>query len=172
MSVPSENVPLINIPEELHQSDRVVRIIKHFVKKFDTKPLFLVRVPGRVNIIGEHIDYVGYAVFPMALKQDIMMALSVNSTSRINLTNLNAGDYSDFSTDASSLEFPKPPKWYHYFQCGYRAIVDHFCVGQPILGLDVAVDGIIPPGSGLSSSSAMVCASALATMIAYHQKTS
>ena len=172
MSASSENVPVVNIPEELRQSERVDRLIEHFAKKFDSKPVFLVRVPGRVNIIGEHIDYVGYAVFPMALKQDIIMAVAVNQSSRINLTNLEAGEYSDFSTYASSLEFPQPPKWYHYFQCGYRAIIDHFLGGDPSLGLDVAVHGTIPPSAGLSSSSAMVCASALSSIIAFHQKTS
>ncbi|CAG2170213.1 unnamed protein product, partial [Oppiella nova] len=49
--------------------------------------------------------------------------------------------------------------------------VERYCNGQPPLGLNVAVHGSIPPSSGLSSSSAMVCASAFATIIAFHQKT-
>ncbi|CAG2120216.1 unnamed protein product, partial [Medioppia subpectinata] len=170
-SMASENVPVIYIPEELRQTDRIQRLVKRFEDKFGDKPVFLVRVPGRVNIIGEHIDYVGYSVLPMALKQDIVMAVSVNSTGRIELTNLDQENYHDESIDPTGLEFPQPPQWYHYFQCGYRGIVDRFCNGQPPLGLNVAVHGTIPAGSGLSSSSAMVCAAAFATIIAFHQKT-
>lgn len=172
MTFNSENVPVVNVPAELRHTDRVDRLVKHFEAKFGAKPLFLVRVPGRVNIIGEHIDYVGYPVFPMALRQDIMMAVSATDDTTISLTNVEVGEYSDFKTDASSLEFPQPPKWYHYFQCGYRGVVDHYCQNQEPLGLNVAVHGTIPPSSGLSSSSAMVVASAFATIIAFHQKTS
>jgi len=171
-TLPSPNVPVINIPDELRGSERIVKLLDHFGKKFDTKPSFLVRVPGRVNLIGEHIDYCGYSVLPMALKQDIVMAVSLNDTSTINLTNLEAGEYSDFSTDVNNIEFPKPPKWYHYFQCGYKGVVDAYCSGNPSPGINVAVHGTIPPGSGLSSSSAMVCASAFSSIIAYFQQTS
>ncbi|XP_054157904.1 N-acetylgalactosamine kinase-like [Oppia nitens] len=166
-----ENVPVVIIPDELRHSERVERLIKRYNDKFESKPMFLVRVPGRVNIIGEHIDYVGYSVFPMALKQDIIMAVSVNNTPNIELTNLEANEYGDITLDPTNLEFVQPPQWYHYFQCGYRGVVDRFCNGQPPLGLNVAVHGTIPPGSGLSSSSAMVCASAFATIMAFHQKT-
>jgi N-acetylgalactosamine kinase len=168
----SPNVPVVNVPQELRESERIVKLLDHFSRKFETKPSFLVRVPGRVNLIGEHIDYCGYSVFPMALKQDIVMAVSLNNSSTINLTNLEIGEYSDFKTDVNSIEFPKPPKWYHYFQCGYKGVVDKYCPGKQLPGINVAVHGNIPPSSGLSSSSAMVCASAFATIISYLQMTS
>jgi len=55
------------------------------------------------------------------------------------------------------------PQWYYYFLCGYRGILEHF--GLPgTRGLDILCDGTIPPCAGLSSSSALVCCSALVTM--------
>ena len=48
---------------------RYEQLVAKFEEKYGSKPQFLARAPGRVNIIGEHIDYSGYAVLPMALEQ-------------------------------------------------------------------------------------------------------
>ncbi|KAJ1028406.1 hypothetical protein NDA16_001573 [Ustilago loliicola] len=42
---------------------------------------FIARAPGRVNLIGEHIDYVGFSVFPAAIEKDILMATKVHYAS-------------------------------------------------------------------------------------------
>ena len=61
---------------------------ERFVHRFDEEPKFYARAPGRVNLIGEHIDYCGYSVFPMAIANDIMMAVSPNTVNLIRLTNI------------------------------------------------------------------------------------
>jgi len=48
-----------------------------------------------VNLIGEHIDYCGYAVCPMAIEQDILVAVAVSEDSEIRLTNVNP-EYEDY----------------------------------------------------------------------------
>ncbi|KAH9416059.1 N-acetylgalactosamine kinase [Dermatophagoides pteronyssinus] len=171
-------VPIRDLPADLRQSERIQRILNEYQKHFgqSCRPLFLVRVPGRVNLIGEHIDYCGYSVLPMAIEQDIMMAVGPNDKSgQIHLANVD-NQYPDVTINVMDLEFPKSIKWYHYFLCGYKGIVDKYCSmdvqsenQQQFPSINVIVHGTIPAASGLSSSSAMVCSSALSTLIAYHQ---
>jgi N-acetylgalactosamine kinase len=47
-----------------------------FKKLYGHIPKYYCRAPGRVNIIGEHIDYCGYSVLPAAIEQDFIMAYS------------------------------------------------------------------------------------------------
>lgn len=51
-----------------------------FEAKYGTKPEFIARAPGRVNIIGEHIDYEGYGVLPAAIEKDCLIAVKPNQT--------------------------------------------------------------------------------------------
>ena len=50
-----------------HQ-ERYSNLIRRFKEIYDVEPKFFCRAPGRVNIIGEHIDYCGYSVLPAALE--------------------------------------------------------------------------------------------------------
>lgn len=53
---------------------RYENLLNRFKKHFGVVPKFYCRAPGRVNIIGEHIDYCGYSVLPAAIEQDFIMA--------------------------------------------------------------------------------------------------
>ncbi|CAL4226099.1 unnamed protein product, partial [Meganyctiphanes norvegica] len=164
MSSPSvENVPMFGV-----QAERVRSVNEKFIKRFKGQPQFFARAPGRVNLIGEHIDYCGYAVFPMAVEQDIIIAVSTNSDGKLNLTNAD-GNYQDFTCDINSFEISSDaPSWYKYVMCGIIGIKDEGGLQKPLTGLDMSLIGTIPPSSGLSSSSALVCASALAVSHAHN----
>lgn len=56
----------------------------------------------------------------------------------------------------------KKPQWYQYFLCGVKGILDILPEEVPFRGFTVLVSGTIPPAAGLSSSSALVSAAALA----------
>ena len=58
--------------------DRVLKLKTSFKETFpeDAAAAVIVRVPGRVNLIGEHIDYCGYSVHPMAIDQDVLVAVA------------------------------------------------------------------------------------------------
>jgi galactokinase len=62
-----------NSIKEKHEI-RYQRLKEKFQKIYGQQPKFFCRAPGRVNIIGEHIDYCGYSVLPAAIEQDFIMA--------------------------------------------------------------------------------------------------
>ena len=58
--------------------ERYARLIATFEEQYGGKPDLLARSPGRVNLIGEHIDYEGFSVLPMALALDTIVAVKVD----------------------------------------------------------------------------------------------
>ncbi|XP_069844499.1 N-acetylgalactosamine kinase isoform X3 [Dipodomys merriami] len=142
---------------------RLLKLKEMFKSKFGSIPKYYVRAPGRVNIIGEHIDYCGYSVLPMAVEQDMLIAVEPVKTHTLQLANTNPL-YPDFSTSVNNIQIDKTkPLWHNYFLCGFKGIQEHFGLSNPT-GMNCLVDGNIPPSSGLSSSSALVCCAGLVTL--------
>lgn len=142
-------------------SPRYQKIKETFKRKYGCDPEFYARAPGRVNIIGEHIDYCGYGVLPMAVEQDIVIAVGKNECKMLKLCNT-YNRFHDFSVSCEDYNIDGK-EWYHYFLCGYKGIMDHMKILSPV-GLNLVVDGTVPKSAGLSSSSALVCCSGLATL--------
>ena len=92
------------------------------------------------------------------------MALRRTSTPLLRVANVQAKyPVSSFAADPALAV--GAPAWANYFLCGYKGVHDHLGLTAPTGdGLELMVDGRVPTGSGLSSSSALVCASALAVM--------
>uniref|UniRef100_A0A3B4CCB2 Galactokinase 2 n=1 Tax=Pygocentrus nattereri TaxID=42514 RepID=A0A3B4CCB2_PYGNA len=144
-------------------NQRLQKLKEAFIGKYEESPLFYACAPGRVNLIGEHIDYCGYAVLPMAIEQNILAAVSVNNSQTIQLANTNP-KYKDFSVSASELTIDREnPQWHYYFLCGVKGVQDQLSLSS-LPGIRCLVDGTIPASSGLSSSSALVCCAGLVTM--------
>ncbi|XP_049637413.1 N-acetylgalactosamine kinase [Suncus etruscus] len=148
---------------EAAEPGRLLKLKEMFHSKFGTMPKFYVRAPGRVNLIGEHIDYCGYSVLPMAVEQDMLIAVEPVKTHILQLANTNSL-YPEFTTSANNIEIDKTkPMWHNYFLCGLKGIQEHFGLSN-LPGMNCLVDGNIPPSSGLSSSSALVCCAGLVTL--------
>ncbi|KAK7121281.1 hypothetical protein R3I93_022388 [Phoxinus phoxinus] len=147
----------------LSGNERLQKLKEAFHGKYGQMPLFYARAPGRVNLIGEHIDYCGYAVLPMAIEQNILAAVSVSDSQTIQMTNTDA-KYKDFAVSVDGITIDREnPQWYYYFLCGVRGIQEHLSLSS-LAGMCCVVDGTIPASSGLSSSSALVCCAGLVTM--------
>ncbi|KAH9606867.1 hypothetical protein KSS87_019701 [Heliosperma pusillum] len=155
---------------------RFDKIKSKFIDVFSKSPDVFARSPGRVNLIGEHIDYEGYSVLPMAIRQDTIVAIRKRGADEekvLRIANLNDGKYSmcTYSADPNQELDLKNLKWGHYFICGYNGFYEFVKskgvnVGEPV-GLDVLVDGTVPTGSGLSSSAAFVCSATIGIMAAF-----
>ncbi|KAK2867411.1 hypothetical protein Q8A67_025528 [Cirrhinus molitorella] len=147
----------------LSGNERLQKLKEAFHGKYGQMPLFYAYAPGRVNLIGEHIDYCGYAVLPMAIEQNILAAVSVNDSKTIQLTNTDP-KYKDFTVSVDGISIDREnPQWHYYFLCGVKGIQEHLSL-SPLVGMCCVVDGTIPASSGLSSSSALVCCAGLVTM--------
>ena len=145
--------------------------LEAFVNEFGTSPqnrMFSVVAPGRLSILGEHIDYSGYGVFAFAIEQNINIFCSVNNLKVFRLHNVDSKfskkevPINDMKIDPSNLH------WTDYVVCGLKGVL-YYCNSKIAdggdfhsLGVDFLVSGDIPLSAGLSSSSALVCASALA----------
>ncbi|KAJ3117232.1 galactokinase [Phlyctochytrium bullatum] len=146
-------------------------LLEKFKAKFDQEPLFFARSPGRVNIIGEHIDYCGFSVLPMAIARDVIVAVAeakdTSNPPKVTVTNVNGEKYKDnvFEHNANIVDIDSTVlEWSNYFKCGYKGAFEAVAGGQR--SLNIMIDGNVPAGAGVSSSSAFVCASALATLTA------
>ena len=107
--------------------------------------------PGRVNLIGEHIDYNGGFVFPGALTLGIFGATRKRKDNKIRFSSLNhPGTYEiDFSR---AIEFEKSRSWANY-PSGVISLLKK--EGYSLSGADVLFSGNLPDGAGLSSSAAI-----------------
>ncbi|XP_076671567.1 N-acetylgalactosamine kinase isoform X1 [Andrena cerasifolii] len=161
-----DRVPILQPGEKI--LGRFNTLATHFTSKYDVEPSFFVKVPGRVNLIGEHIDYCGYAVCPMAIEQDILVAVALSTSNDIRLTNLDP-KYKDFRCSFENVsvcieDASSGLEWYKYFLCGVKGALEVVPEESVPSGILAAVWGNIPPNSGLSSSSALVSAAALLTV--------
>ena len=134
-------------------------LVDAFVARFGASPTRLVRAPGRVNLIGDHIDYNGLAVLPMAIQHEIRMLVAPRDDGRVRLANVD--DAFEPVTFELGPVVPAHPAghWANYAQAAGQALVT---ACGPLGGFDALVSGAIPQAAGLSSSSALVVASALA----------
>lgn len=143
-----------------------------FVEKFGSEPDMYARSPGRVNLIGEHVDYEGYGVLPMAIKQDTIVALRKGGDSLV-ISNLESAKYQDitFTVDPKQLVDTDQHVWANYFLAAYKGVFEYLeSKGETVpdlVGIQVMVHGLVPTGSGLSSSAALTCSTSMAILGLY-----
>jgi galactokinase len=131
------------------------KVLQDFQRNFNEEPT-IVRSPGRVNIIGEHTDYNNGFVLPAAIDKAIYVAVTPRQDDTIRLY---SGEFDEsFETSLGTLK-PTDKGWPNYILGVADQLIKR---GYSINGFNMAIDGDVPIGSGLSSSAAVECATAFA----------
>jgi N-acetylgalactosamine kinase len=140
---------------------RAKRLAERFAQN---TPVFWARAPGRVNLIGEHTDYSGLPVLPVAIDRSTIVVAAANRTGEMELSNADAA----WSSRRFTLERKIPPyptgDWANYVKAAIQGVVDRFSARSIWRGASMVVDGRVPPAAGLSSSAALTVSTAMAFM--------
>ena len=123
---------------------------EEFKKLYGEGDVTLYYAPGRVNLIGEHIDYNGGKVFPCALSFGTFGAVRVREDRKVRFASLNFPKTVEIELDNN--EFDEKDDWANY----PKGVIKEFQMrGHKLQGMDILVYGEIPNGSGLSSSASL-----------------
>ncbi len=130
------------------------KMLEYFKKAFeDTKGAEVFFAPGRVNLIGEHTDYNGGHVFPCALTIGTYGAVRKRTDRKLRFYSENFSYLGVLESDLDSLTPTKEAGWTNYPK-GVMWAFDGRGMKMDC-GLDLAIFGNIPNGSGLSSSASL-----------------
>ena len=134
----------------------VGQIINIFREKFEQTPAHVARAPGRVNLLGEHVDYNDGFVLPAAIDRATYIAFSPTTSHQTTLAAADFNEQASFSpqtipakaqTDSTSL-----PDWAHYPAGVMWALLED---GLPAPAMNAVFASNVPRGSGLSSSASV-----------------
>lgn len=136
-------------------------VAEKFEERFSAKPDFIVAAPGRVNLIGEHIDYNDGFVLPMAIERYTVIAAKIapQNATTAQVYSVDMAEQVDLSvTQAVKRD---NPHWSNYIAGVIAGMVED--KGFSIPGFQAVTQSNVPIGGGLSSSASLEVA--MATLI-------
>ena len=132
------------------------RLLEKFAEIYGGSPRIF-RAPGRVNLIGEHTDYNGGFVLPMAIDKQTIVAAAPRNDRKICVFSVNFEEFAEFDLDAASKIING--FWLNYVE-GMARILEQ--QDFRLKGADLLIWSNVPTGAGLSSSAALETAIGLA----------
>jgi galactokinase len=135
-------------------ADLVAEAAAALLQHFGTGPSVTAAAPGRVNLIGEHIDYCDGLVLPFAIERYIVIAARGNDSRQARIT---TPRHPQVVIPLDAPVEPSDPPWTNYLRGVIRGFQDR---GHTIPGFDAFITSSVPTGAGLSSSAALECATA------------
>lgn len=125
-------------------------LAKLFSENYQQEPFATYFTPGRVNLIGEHIDYNGGLVMPTAITLGTWLALAPNNDQVIRFKSVNFPESAEIPLQKSYQKTGE--EWFNYPLGVFHEILKTHDIAQ---GFDLLFYGNIPIGSGLSSSASI-----------------
>ncbi len=134
--------------------------ISEFEKRFGSAPQYVVRAPGRVNLIGEHTDYNDGFVLPMAINRATWVALSPTDDGQVTLYSIDFDEMRQVTlADFANVD----SGWFEYIKGTLWVLQD---AGHKLSGWQGVIVGDVPVAAGLSSSASVELAIARASAAA------
>jgi galactokinase len=131
-------------------------VAEHFTGRLGGPPRWIIRSPGRVNLIGEHTDYNDGFVLPLAIDRAIWIALRPRDDHRVAVHSLDFDQSGEFLLGELSRG---PMGWIEYLKATAWTLQE---AGFALSGWEGVLAGDVPVGAGLSSSAALEMATARA----------
>lgn len=108
--------------------------------------------PGRINLIGEHIDYNGGLVLPGAIDKEVQFSFTANTTNKIKIESKDMKEFLHLTVGQYSVS---EESWHNYL-IGVLYYLNRLRPGK-IGGFDCTIESHLPIGAGISSSAALEC---------------
>lgn len=159
------------------QKQRYISLLEKHMEKYGDIKAIITRSPGRVNLMGRHIDHRGGKINVMATDKDTLMVASLRDDDIVRVINLDSNYPERTFSISEELGEEKYEKWLEYLESDRSVARLRECAGDwsnyvksavlraqfetsiKLFGMDVSVSGAIPVAAGLSSSSSIVVAS-------------
>jgi galactokinase len=135
----------------------LAKLVREFQKRFVSVPRIF-RAPGRVNLIGEHIDYSEGFVLPIAIDRHCAVLAAPRTDRRLRF---HSEEFDETIECALTDSAPKPGHWSAYVR-GVAWVLTQ--AGEHLTGADMLIASDVPIGAGLSSSAAIEVATAFALL--------
>ena len=142
-------------------TEQAVADVTALFREHFTEPAGVWSAPGRVNLIGEHVDYAGGICLPFALSQRTYVAAALNHDGVYRVVSQFGAENAQTETMHEEIAMDQVCPGYPDNWAGY-VVGTVWAAGLEVPGLDIAIVSDVPVGAGLSSSAALECSVALA----------
>jgi galactokinase len=133
----------------------IPQLLYSFSQIFKKEATLIVASPGRINLIGEHLDYNGGLVLPAAINRLLFSIVAKRADNNIHLYSVDNDQYFELTRSHTTDQLNSSNLGWPDFVIG---VVDQLAkAGKEVGGFDMAITGNIPTGAGVSSSAAFEC---------------